>query len=257
MNTSHDRTQILGYQVAATSISVLVERIAQDILAGKKKCSLACLNPHSFVVAEDDPEFKSALQTCTWLTPDGAGLVLAARLLKVPIKERIAGPDVFLELHRQTEKIGGCRVFLLGSTEMNLKLITHRFSKDFPRSSITGTWSPPFKTEFTVEDIGVMAQKINEAKPDILWIALTAPKQEKLMQKLLPQIEVGFVGAVGAAFDFYAGTVKRSPAIFRKTGLEWLPRLLQEPRRLWRRTFVSLPVFLRHVAIAFLKRRQA
>ncbi|MFM2005764.1 MAG: hypothetical protein RLZZ09_1419, partial [Pseudomonadota bacterium] len=188
MNQRHDRTHILGYLVAATSMRELVERIVQDLSAGQKGRSLACLNPHSFVVAEDDPEFKRALQGCTWLTPDGAGLVLAARILRAPITERIAGPDTFLEIHRQIESLGGCKVFLLGSTDDNLRRITQRFSTDFPHTRVTGTWSPPFKAEFSDDDIALMIQKINEASPDILWIALTAPKQEKLMSRILPHV---------------------------------------------------------------------
>jgi N-acetylglucosaminyldiphosphoundecaprenol N-acetyl-beta-D-mannosaminyltransferase len=88
---------------------------------------------------------------------------------------------------------------------------------------------------------------VNAARPDVLWVGLSAPKQEKWIAEHLHRLDVPFVGAIGAMFDFYAGTVKRSPPVFRRVGLEWLPRLIQEPRRLWRRMFESAPVFLWHV----------
>jgi N-acetylglucosaminyldiphosphoundecaprenol N-acetyl-beta-D-mannosaminyltransferase len=138
---------------------------------------------------------------------------------------------------------GSGRCFFLGSTDETLHKIRERVAIDYPRIEIVGTLSPPFRPEFTDEDNRVMIETINAAKPDVLWIGLTAPKQEKWIFKHRDKLEVQFAGPIGAAFDFYAGNIKRISPFWGDLGLEWLPRLLQEPRRLWRRSIVSAPRF--------------
>lgn len=123
-----------------------------------------------------------------------------------------------------------------------------------PKIQLAGTCSPPFKESFSAEDIDAMIASVNAANADILWVGLSAPKQEKWIYENRDRLNVKFIGAVGAVFDFYAGNVRRSPPIFQKMGLEWLPRLLQQPRRLWRRMFVSAPVFVWHVLKSWLKK---
>jgi N-acetylglucosaminyldiphosphoundecaprenol N-acetyl-beta-D-mannosaminyltransferase len=119
--------------------------------------------------------------------------------------------------------------------------------KDFPDIEIAGTYSPPYKPEFSTEESQDMVEAVNSAKPDVLWVGMTAPKQEKWIYQNKERLNVSFIGAVGAVFDFYVGSVKRSHPWFLKHGLEWLPRLLQEPRRLWDRTFISAPMFFMRV----------
>jgi N-acetylglucosaminyldiphosphoundecaprenol N-acetyl-beta-D-mannosaminyltransferase len=114
---------------------------------------------------------------------------------------------------------------------------------DYPNIKAIGTYSPPFKTEFNLDDNLSMRQSINRFRPDVLWVGMTAPKQEKWIYGNIEHLNVKFVGAVGAVFDFYTGNVKRSSSFFLNNGLEWLPRLLQEPRRLWKRNLVSAPKF--------------
>jgi N-acetylglucosaminyldiphosphoundecaprenol N-acetyl-beta-D-mannosaminyltransferase len=119
--------------------------------------------------------------------------------------------------------------------------------KDFPHIEIVGTYSPPFKPEFSPGENNAMVKAVNHAEPDVLWVGMTAPKQEKWIYQHKDRLNVSFIGAVGAVFDFYVGTVKRSHPWFLEYGLEWLPRLIQEPRRLWNRMFVSAPMFLMRV----------
>jgi N-acetylglucosaminyldiphosphoundecaprenol N-acetyl-beta-D-mannosaminyltransferase len=116
------------------------------------------------------------------------------------------------------------------------------------------TFSPPFRDHFTPEDIGEMRDLIAEHQPDVLWMGLSAPKQEVLLHELAQYRDFRFAAAIGAAFDFYAGNVQRSAPIFRKLGLEWLPRLVQQPRRLWRRMFISAPMFLADVIAEWIRR---
>ncbi len=118
---------------------------------------------------------------------------------------------------------------------------------DYPRIEVVGAHSPPFKPTYSEAELDHMVAAVNAARPDVLWVGMTAPKQELWIRAVRPRLDAKFSAAVGAVFDFYAGNVKRSPRVFQRAGLEWLPRLVQEPRRLWRRMFISAPVFLGHV----------
>jgi N-acetylglucosaminyldiphosphoundecaprenol N-acetyl-beta-D-mannosaminyltransferase len=244
---------ILGYQVRHDGFEACLSEIAESLEQGKEQKWLATLNPHSYVTALHRPDFHAALNAADWLIPDGVGVVLASRILGGEIRQRVSGPDMFYGLHDFMQQSGSYSVFFLGSTEDTLTEICRRMAKDWPDIRIAGTCSPPFKPAFSDEDIEQMVKSVNSAQPDVLWIGLTAPKQEELVNRILPRLNVRFAGAVGAIFDFYAGQVKRSHPVFRRLGLEWLPRLLREPRRLWRRMFVSAPIFMWHVLLARFK----
>lgn len=208
---------------------------------------LACLNPHSYAVALDRPEFEAALHGADWLVADGVGVVIASRLRGGAVRQRITGSDVFHGVHRRLEGNGGGKVFFIGSTEETLSRIREKMARDYPRVEIVGTYSPPFKPEYSAAELDLMVETINAARPDVLWVGMTAPKQELWIHALRDRLDVRFAAAIGAVFDFYIGRIKRSPAAFQALGLEWLPRLVQEPRRLWRRMFVSAPIFMWHV----------
>ena len=141
----------------------------------------------------------------------------------------------------------GFSYFFLGSTDETLQKVEQKLSLDYPNISFSGAYSPPYKPEFSEADNQAMIEAINAVKPDVLWVGMTAPKQEKWIFQNRDKLDVKFIGAIGAVFDFYVGNVKRSHPIFLNLGLEWLPRLLQEPKRLWRRNFVSSPLFLAKV----------
>ncbi len=120
-------------------------------------------------------------------------------------------------------------------------------ARDYPNIKVVGTYSPPFKDVYSRAELDEMIRAVNVAAPDVLWVGMTAPKQEKFIFENRERLNVKFAAAVGAVFDFYTGNVKRSHPWFLNHGLEWLPRLIQEPGRLWKRTFFSAPVFLFHV----------
>ena len=171
----------------------------------------------------------------------------ASKILGGSIRDRVTGTDVFFGLSKALNESGGRSCFFLGASEDTLKKIRSKMAVDFPNVKVVGTYSPPYKPEFSEEDNEVMIAAINVVKPDVLWVGMTAPKQEKWIYEHIGRLEVKFAGAIGAVFDFYVGNVKRSHPFFQKLGLEWLPRLLQEPKRLWRRNFVSSPLFLMKV----------
>lgn len=205
---------------------------------------MACTNPHSLFIASRDLQFQAALKGATILLPDGVGIVWAAKLLKLPLKERVAGSEFFISLSELAEKYGGLKYFFLGSTRENLTRIAERLKNEFPSIDICGMYSPPYKNEFNVDDNQRMIDVINKAKPDVLWVGMTAPKQEKWIFQHKDRLIVPFIAAIGAVFDYYAGTKKRASPFLQKLGLEWLPRLIREPKRVWRRMFASAPVFV-------------
>lgn len=239
--------RLLGYDISARGLHDDV-RLALDMLNQKNRVDVVdCINPHSIVVAKHDDEFRLALARASLLLPDGAGIILGAKMLGLPIRERVAGTEFFLHLSELADKTGNLRYFFLGSSPVVLNAIAHKLAKDFPNISVCGTYSPPFKETFSQEENGKMAQMINEAKPDVLWVGMTAPKQEKWIEKHRQVLQVPLICAIGAVFDFYGGSKKRSPEWMQKVGLEWLPRLLREPRRLWRRNLISTPVYLKDI----------
>jgi N-acetylglucosaminyldiphosphoundecaprenol N-acetyl-beta-D-mannosaminyltransferase len=191
---------------------------------------LACFNPHSYAVAQADAHFSEALGDADWLVADGVGVVIASRWLGGRVADRVTGSDIFAGLHQRMNAQGGMKVFFLGSTEETLAAIRTRMAKDFPGIEVSGTYSPPFKHAYSECELKQMIDAVNNASPDVLWVGMTAPKQEKWIFDNLPSLNVRFAGAVGAVFDFYTGRVKRSHPLFQKLGLEWLPRLLQQPR---------------------------
>jgi N-acetylglucosaminyldiphosphoundecaprenol N-acetyl-beta-D-mannosaminyltransferase len=200
------------------------------------------LNPHSYVVAKKDGEFKDALLGSDVLLPDGIGIVLASRILYGKKITRIAGSDIHVHILRVFNKKGG-RIFYLGSTENTLQLLTERVKREFPNITVS-SYSPPFKQEFSDEDNNVMIEAVNIFSPDVLFVGMTAPKQEKWVHRHKEKLNAKSICSIGAVFDFYAGTVKRSSTFWIKIGLEFVPRFFKEPRRLWRRVIISIPHFM-------------
>ena len=240
------KENILGYLVDDFSAQQTCDRIF-DVLQMPGKQYLACLNPHSYVESLKDSYFTQALQAANWLVPDGIGVVYASKLLGGDISERVTGSDIFYGLHQRMNAQGGMKVFFLGSSDQTLADIRQRMAQDYPNITVAGTYSPPFKPEYSRAELDEMITAVNAVKPDVLWVGMTAPKQEKWIFDNLERLDVKFAGAVGAVFDFYTGRVKRSHPLFQRMGLEWLPRLLQQPKRLWKRMFVSAPIFVLHV----------
>ena len=223
------------------------------------KMLINTINAHSYNTAQEDEAFAEALSRGDYLIPDGASIVKACRWLKAKSqpKERIAGWDLFIfEMERLNDKgkmtNDKLRVMFLGSSEEVLALIRKRAAVDYPHLDII-TYSPPFKPEFSDEDNQTMIQAINDAAPDLLWIGMTAPKQEKWTYQHWDELNIHcHCGTVGAVFDFYAGTVKRAPLSWQRNSLEWLHRLIMEPRRMWRRYIIGGVKFLYYISKEFI-----
>jgi len=172
------KEEILGYKVDTFSVDECAGQLFKSLQAGKRTW-LACFNPHSYAEALKDKVFDRALKDADFLVPDGAGVVLASRLLRGSIKERVTGSDVFAGLNQLMNARQGMRVFFLGSTDETLELIKQRMAQDYPAIKVAGTFSPPFKDVYSSAEISEMVKAINSAAPDVLWVGLSAPKQEK------------------------------------------------------------------------------
>ena len=203
------------------------------------KLLINTINAHSYNVALRDILFQEALLNGGALIPDGASMVLAFKFLRREKIERIAGWDLFqYEMNKLNAKGGVC--FFLGSSERTLELVREKAKEVYPNIKIV-TYSPPYKKEFSEEDNKAMIDTVNSVNPDLLWIGMTAPKQEKWAYVHLDELNVHcHIGTIGAVFDFFAGTVQR----WQKNGLEWAYRLLKEPKRMWRRYIIGNTLFL-------------
>jgi N-acetylglucosaminyldiphosphoundecaprenol N-acetyl-beta-D-mannosaminyltransferase len=235
---------LLGYRVSNAGLEADVASAIGWIDSGARGRYAACANPHSLAVASRDPAFHAALREADLLLPDGTGILLAAKLLRLPLEHRVVGYDFFVALAGAAARRPGTRFFFLGASKKVLKRITERLHREFPSINVCGWYAPPFREDFNEAENRWMVEIINDARPDVLWVGMTAPKQEKWIHRNRGDLSVPFIGAIGAAFDFYAGTIRRSPVFWRKLGLEWFHRFLQEPARLWRRNMVSTPRFL-------------
>ena len=228
---------------------------AELALLPEGKLLINTINAHSFNTAKKDQLFADALTNGDVLIPDGVSIVKACKWIKAKSqpKERIAGWDLFSfemeKLERESEELRtkseeSKRVMFMGSSQKVLDLIVKRAAVDYPHLKVV-TYSPPYKPEFSDEDNRAIIDAINNANPDLLWIGMTAPKQEKWTYSHWKELNIHcHVGTIGAVFDFFAGTVERAPLWWQEHGLEWLYRLLKEPKRMWRRYIIGNTLFL-------------
>jgi N-acetylglucosaminyldiphosphoundecaprenol N-acetyl-beta-D-mannosaminyltransferase len=240
---------VLSFPVTTLGVSEAVALVHSWIKSPSGMRYVVCANPHSLVTAKRDPAFSAALTDSDLSIPDGIGIVLASRISGGSIRTRITGYDIFAGICRALDREGGRSVFFLGASEDTLRIIRDRFHRDYPQLTVAGTYSPPFAATFSADEDAEMIRQVNAAKPDVLFVGMTAPKQEKWIHQHRNQLQSSVALAIGAVFDFYSGRIKRSHPAFQRAGLEWLPRLLREPRRLWRRNLVSSPVFVWRVLV--------
>ncbi|MFK7833717.1 MAG: WecB/TagA/CpsF family glycosyltransferase [Winogradskyella sp.] len=203
------------------------------------------INPHSYCMAKKDALFMEALKDSDILLPDGIGIVMAERVLNGNRIKKIAGYQLFTFLMEKINKESGS-CFFLGASEATLTKIKIKINIDFPNVKVE-SYSPPYKSEFSEEDSKRMCARVNAFKPNVLFVGMTAPKQEKWVHLNKHRISADLVCSIGAVFDFYAGNIKRSSPFWVNLGLEWLPRFAREPIRLARRNLISTPSFILEV----------
>ncbi|CAM3470114.1 WecB/TagA/CpsF family glycosyltransferase [Zobellia roscoffensis] len=209
------------------------------------KLTVNTINQYSYCIAHEDDTFSKALKASDILLPDGVGIVWAATWLRGEKINKIAGADIHEYLLKHLQGTGG-RCFYMGSSNTVLEKIKKRAGEEYPNITV-GTYSPPYKPEFTPEDNAEILTAINSFSPDVVFVGMTAPKQEKWVDANAQFIDKGIICSIGAVFDFYAGTVQRPGKVWQNLGLEWLGRFVKEPKRMFRRYFYYGVIFAYHL----------
>lgn len=230
---------ILGTNIAVTNMAEVVAYIENNIeeLRGNYIC---VSNVHTTVTGYEDREYQKIQNSAAAALPDGKPLSIYSKKHGFPEAERVTGPDLMGELFARNN---GLRHYFYGGTEETIKVLSEKLPAQYKDLVIAGMVSPPFRPLSAEEDEAAV-RKINEAGADIIWVGLGAPKQERWMYEHRDKVSGVMIG-VGAGFDYYAGTIKRAPVWMQKMSLEWLYRLLQDPKRLFKRYLVTNFKFLR------------
>ena len=233
---------IAGTYISNVTLPETMDLFDKWINAGEKK--RICVTPVNCIIWASKNEALRKLYNSSDLTLcDGVPIIWASSLLGNKLKGRVTGLDL-LPLYLERCAIKGHSMFFLGAKEGIADLLKTNSEKVYKSIYITGTYSPPFAERFNEEENKKIISLINAAKPDILWVSLTAPKQDYWIHENLEKLDVHIAIGVGGAFDVVAGAIKRAPVFMQKMGLEWLFRFLQEPKRLFRRYFIEAPVFI-------------
>jgi N-acetylglucosaminyldiphosphoundecaprenol N-acetyl-beta-D-mannosaminyltransferase len=211
-----------------------------------KRAYITITNPHSVLMCHRDEKMRKATACAGLSLPDGTGIIWAANILGYKHHGRVTGPTLMLSLSDLGRR-HGFRHYFYGAAEGVAQNLSERLRKKFTGLEVTGTYSPPFRALSEKEDLAIIEQ-INESCPDIVWIGLGAPKQEKWMADHLGKIKATAMIGVGAAFDVHSENVQWAPPWIRKLGIEWAYRLALEPRRMWRRNLDS-PLFLYKILV--------
>ena len=236
-----ERVNVLG-----VGISVLNLRTALAAIAGavrdQRKGYICVTGVHGVMEAQGDAAFKKILNDAFLCTPDGMPMVWAGKLAGHREMSRVYGPDLMLDVCAWSET-SGAKHFFYGGADGVAELLAQKLKAKFPKLEVVGTFTPPFRA-LNADEEKKLREQVGAARPDIFWVGLSTPKQEKFMAEYLPKLDATLMVGVGAAFDFHSGRVRQAPRWMQRTGLEWFYRLCCEPRRLARRYFRNNPLFV-------------
>lgn len=235
------RVNVLGVGISVLNLETAVRAVAEAV-AQRRKGYICVTGVHGVMEAQDNPEFRRILNQAFLCTPDGMPMVWLGRGSGHSQMRRVYGPDLMLEICAWSQK-SGCRHFFYGGAPEVAELLRDRLVARFPGLQVVGCYTPPFRP-LTSEETGALQKQIREARPDIIWVGLSTPKQEKFMAEYLGQLDTTLMIGVGAAFDFHAGRVRQAPRWVQQSGLEWFYRMCAEPRRLAGRYLRNNPRFL-------------
>lgn len=241
---------ILGVRVSALDMERAVRAADQWIRSGK--CGYVCVTSvHGVMEAQKDPAFKRILNHGMMNLPDGMPLVWVGKLQGEEDIDRVFGPEFFNEICRLSVT-RGYRHFLYGGAQGVAHELKTSMEQRFPGIEVVGTYTPPFRPLSDQEEGDVVAQ-IHASLADVVWIGLSTPKQERFMARFADKLQVPLLVGVGAAFDYHTGRIKDCPAWVKRSGLQWFHRLLQDPKRLWRRYLRNNPLFVWKIFFQFLR----
>lgn len=231
-----EKIDILGSKINSTNMKEVLESV--DVLIKSNKSHYVCVsNVHTVVTGIKDSKLQMITNKAIMAIPDGMPLTWIGKKRGHMKMSKCSGPDVMTELFRLSDEKGYTHYFYGGSEE-TLNKLKYNLQNKYPNLKIAGMYSPPFRKLNEQEDNEII-NRINQVKPEVLWIGLGAPKQEYWMYEHKDRIGASLMFGVGAAFNFHAGTVRRAPIWMQQHGLEWFYRLIKEPKRLWKRYFIT------------------
>ena len=236
---------VLGLPIGMVSIVEAAECVIDWAQSGSRAYGIEAADVHVVTRARHESDFGECMRKFDLICPDGMPVVWAMNrrlLANEKLKERVSGAELMAETFAKTEG-NDTTHFLLGGSESLLSTLESKLSENYPDAEVAGTYSPPFG-EWPVDEFERICEKIKASGANLIWVGLGCPKQERWIGDNLENLPPGCYFGVGAAFAFHAGHIKRAPAIFQKTGMEWFYRLCKEPRRLWKRYFTYNALFL-------------
>ena len=240
--TAADRVDVLGIHVSVTNLDHTVGAFADWIEQGDRQ--LVCVTDmNALLHARADERLTAVYNTSGLTVPDGMPLVWALRMLGHPIESRVYGPDL-MDIACARAARTGQRCYLYGGRNHGaLAQLARELRLRHPGLQIVGGYAPPFRP-LTADEEAAVAAEINASRADVVWVGIGVPKQEKWMAQMRDRLDAPVLIGVGAAFDFHAGIIPQAPPMMQRCGLEWLYRLRQEPRRLWKRYLTYNPRFV-------------
>jgi N-acetylglucosaminyldiphosphoundecaprenol N-acetyl-beta-D-mannosaminyltransferase len=238
--SSHQRINILGVNISAINMAQAVEIVTGYIVSHES--TYVCVTPaHSVMECQHDPTLCNIFNSSGLTTPDGMSIVWLLRLKGFRNVSRVYGPDLMLAVCERSNRQGGFSHYFYGGEPGVPETLAATLQARFPKLQVAGTYSPPFRTLTPEEDQDII-KRINATHPDIVWVGISTPKQERWMAEHIGHLTAPVLIGVGAAFDFISGNKRQAPYWMQRSGLEWLFRLATEPRRLWRR-YAQYPLF--------------
>jgi N-acetylglucosaminyldiphosphoundecaprenol N-acetyl-beta-D-mannosaminyltransferase len=244
--TNRAQANVLGIGIDAVDMEQALAHIEQD-LRQRQKGYVCLVGVHGVMEAQRDPNLAEAFAGAALAVPDGMPTVWVGRHQGHSAMQRVAGPDLMLEVFGR-EELRGYTHFLCGGKDGVAAELRQQLLARYPAAKIVGAYTPPFGPMSPTQEEDFVAT-VNRLRPDIVWVGISTPKQEKFMARYLPQLDTTLMFAVGAAFDFHTGRIADCADWIKRAGLQWLDRLLQDPKHLWRRYLRNNPAFLVHIAL--------
>lgn len=243
------RMNILGVGVSTINMNDAVE-LSDTLIRSGNRHYICVTDVHTVIEAQSDSALRFILNHSFLTTPDGVPLVWIGRMLGHRRLRRVYGPDFLIEMCKVSAQ-RKYRHFFFGGKPGVVENLTAKLADRFPGLEIVGAYTPPFRPLTQVEE-QELERMVQEARPDILWVGLGSPKQEKFMAHFCGRLDAKLMVGVGAAFDIHSGAVKEAPQWLKNMGLQWLHRLALEPRRLWKRYSICIPSFIWGISLQFL-----
>lgn len=241
-----NRVNVLGVGISVLNLSSALAEIA-DAIRNRRKGYICVTGVHGVMEAQNDESFRAILNNAFLCTPDGMPMVWAGKIAGHSEMQRVYGPDLMLDVCAWSQD-NPCRHFFFGGAPGVAEQLAEKLKARFPKLEIAGFFTPPFRPLNPAEE-NELRGMVQAARPDIFWVGLSTPKQEKFMAQYLPKLDATLMIGVGAAFDFLSGRVKQAPRWMQRNGLEWVYRLCSEPQRLAGRYFKNNPLFVAKIAL--------